>query len=764
MNTVHGLSIASQDVLRPFGAQAPAVTNGALVAAAIALAMSLHATPARAQAVAGQEDTLAEVVITAQHREETMQHVGIPVAALTASDLQDAGVTTTADLTRLVPSVQIYSGGQGSTQAALRGVGNLAGNTYAEQAVAFSLDGSYIPRGESISGNFFDLERVEVLKGPQGTLYGRNSNAGVINLISKKPVIGMQEFDLQAEAGNYDHYGVQGAANLSTGANSALRISGQRIMHSGYFSDGYNDQDEAAARANWLWKPVESVSLLLSADTGRVGGKGTAAGLAPATGNFWDGPSTPGQQARWLAAGAYPVQSDGYVRVENHSYRAQLDWVTSAGTLTVLPSYRTSNEAARHYAAGFAVDFNQTSTAKSFEVRFATPSDRRASGIVGAYYFNEDAGFTLTAHQLGGNPDGSVNLATSFMANNIIPVINTDSKAVFGQGTLKFTDTLRLVAGLRYTKENKSTSGLTKAAPVPVFALVPYTPLYNTLDANKTTGKVGLEYDVRPQSLVYLSYSTGFKAGGFYASPGGTFKPEELTAITLGSKNRFLGDTLQFNVEAYHWKYKDKQVSHLGFLPSGAVDLITDNAGNATMYGIEPELVWLVGHGDRLNVSVQYEHSRYDSFRYPSPAPAAGPGGCATSAGPPPFTIDCSGKSIPNAPEWTGVAGYAHTEMLPNGGSVVGNLSVQYRSSTVSGEEQLPVEKNKSYAMEDFFVTYNHPGEKWSLTAYVYNLSDVNAAQNSFFWGGTPNGVNPVGAITAQAAPRTFGLRVNAKF
>jgi iron complex outermembrane receptor protein len=269
---------------------------------------------------------------------------------------------------------------------------------------------------------------------------------------------------------------------------------------------------------------------------------------------------------------------------------------------------------------------------------------------------------------------------------------------------------------------------------------------------------------VRPESLVYLSYSTGFKAGGFYASPGGTFKPEELTAITLGSKNRFLGDTLQFNVEAYHWKYKDKQVSHLGFLPSGAVDLITDNAGNATLYGIEPELVWLVGHADRLNVSVQYEHSRYDTFRYPSPAPAAGPGGCATSAGPPPFTIDCSGKSVPNAPEWTGVAGYAHTVTLSNGGSLVGNLSVQYRSSTVSGEEQLPVERNKSYTMEDLFLTYNHPGDKWSMTAYVYNLSDANVTQNSFFWGGTPNGVNPVGAITAQGAPRTYGLRVNAKF
>jgi iron complex outermembrane receptor protein len=275
---------------------------------------------------------------------------------------------------------------------------------------------------------------------------------------------------------------------------------------------------------------------------------------------------------------------------------------------------------------------------------------------------------------------------------------------------------------------------------------------------------VGLELDVRPESLVYLSYSTGFKAGGFFASPGGTFKPETLRAYTLGSKNRFRGDTLQFNLDLYRWKYRDKQVSHLGFLPSGAVDLITDNAGNATMYGLEPEMVWLVSKSGRLNVAVQYEHTKYDEFKYLSPAPAPGPGGCSTSGGPPPFTIDCSGRPVPNAPKWSAVAGYNHTFALANGGSLVGDFTVRHRSETISGEEQLPVERNESYTTEDFTLTYQQPGDRWSVAAYVYNLSDEHSTTSSFFYGGTSTGVNAVGPITLQNPPRTYGIRVNLTF
>jgi len=181
------------------------------------------------------------------------------------------------------------------------------------------------------------------------------------------------------------------------------------------------------------------------------------------------------------------------------------------------------------------------------------------------------------------------------------------------------------------------------------------------------------------------------------------------------------------------------------------------------MYGIEPEVVWLATRNDRLSASVQYLHAKYDSFSYLSPAP--GPtGGCPSYAQGAKFVIDCSGYNVPNAPEWAGTVAYNRTFDLPNGDALVGDLSAHYRGSTVSGEEQLPVEHNDAYTTFDFTLSYKSPGDKWSLQGYVYNLTDKNSTSSSFFYGGTPTGVNPVGAITLQNPPRTFGARLNLSF
>jgi iron complex outermembrane receptor protein len=182
------------------------------------------------------------------------------------------------------------------------------------------------------------------------------------------------------------------------------------------------------------------------------------------------------------------------------------------------------------------------------------------------------------------------------------------------------------------------------------------------------------------------------------------------------------------------------------------------------MYGIEPEVVWLATSNDRLSASVQYLNATYDAFVYTSPAP--GPTGGCPSTGPVAgrFSIDCSGYDVPNAPEWTANAAYNRTFDLPNVDELVSDLSGHYRASTVSGEEQLPVERNDAYTTFDFTLSYKNLNGKWTLQGYVYNLTDKNSTSSSFFYGGTPTGVAPVGAITLQNAPRTFGARLNLSF
>jgi len=411
--------------------------------------------------------------------------------------------------------------------------------------------------------------------------------------------------------------------------------------------------------------------------------------------------------------------------------------------------------------------------------------------VVGGYYFNELTGFTLQADQ------------TSFHARNLIPDISTKSLAGFGQGTLNVTDALHLTLGVRYTKEDKSTAGWTTTgfdtdfslahggpppavvppclyftpAPAPTAASPGcYAALSNAISSSKTTWKAGLEYDVNPTSMVYGTVSTGFKAGGFFAAQDGVFKPETLTAFTVGSKNRFMANRLQFNIEGYYWKYKDKQVSHLGPKTDGSLDLITENAGDATMYGIEPELRFMVTENDQLETTVSYEHAKYDNFKYITVAPGpTGPGTCPTSAAGalnvPPFAplvqVNCSGFGIPMTPEWVVTAAYKHTFPLGNGARVTGEISANYRSAQVSGEEQTLSEALPSYTTLDALLGYHATGDAWSVTAFGNNLTNKETYGSSFFTGSVPSltaPVGPVGPTTLVNAPRTFGLRLAAKF
>jgi iron complex outermembrane recepter protein len=752
-----------------------------ILASTMSLSTARADSPSAAQAPDQAPLGLEEIVVTAERREENLQKAPVPISVVSSDQLRNDDVSSQTDLTRIVPSVSIYAGGGGSTQAVLRGVGNFTGNTYAEQAVAFSVDGVYLARGESVSGNFFDLDRVEILKGPQGTLYGRNTNAGAINIITQKPIIGEFAGDAEVEVGNYSKYLIEGALNLPTSDGSALRIAGQRVFHTGYLSDGYDDQDEKDGRATWLWKVTEDLKLSITGSYGDVGGRGSAGVLPAEQHGEFIGPSAGSQQAYWTAAGFNPIEPNGHIEIIDKGASAQIDWSMSLGTLTFLPAYLSMHETNLNYAAGFPLNFDQVSDTTSAEIRLASPTNQPLTWLVGSYYFNENAAFTLQANQ------------TSFDAYDDIPYINTRSYAGFGQATWAMTDGWRLILGARYTKEDKSTSGqitsgfATEYAPPAQFlpACVVYTPtnsacytqLHNSLNESKITWKTGLEYDITSTSMLYGTVSTGFKAGGFYADPGGVYKPESLTAYTIGSKNRFMDNRLEFNAEAYYWRYKDKQVSFLAPVPeTGNLDLITENAGNATLYGFEPEVSYLITEQDRFSTTLAYEHAVYKTFVYTTVAPGpTGPGVCPTSpsngtdtSGTPLVTVNCSGFHLPNAPDWRAVIDYSHTFSLGDKGVIIGDISGQYRSADISAEDQTVAEHLGGYATANAQLTYAAAAGHWKVSAYINNLSNKESYGSAFNLGSVPTilhgPVGPLGPVTLVNPPRTYGLRLNASF
>ena len=237
-----------------------------------------------AQEAAADPGGLEEIIVTAQRREESLQRAAIPVSAVSGDELINASVSDTENLSKLVPSLVIQPAGGSTMNMYLRGVGTLQGNAFGENPVAFNVDGVYIARPTGPVGTFYDLERIEVVKGPQGTLYGRNATGGAVNVLPKRPELGEFSGDVNVEYGNYDALKGSGSLNAPLGESWALRIAGQAVDRSGYLSDDYADEVGEAARVSLLFEPSSTFSTVLVADYFHQGGAGNGSVLMPGLG------------------------------------------------------------------------------------------------------------------------------------------------------------------------------------------------------------------------------------------------------------------------------------------------------------------------------------------------------------------------------------------------------------------------------------------------------------------------------------------------
>jgi iron complex outermembrane recepter protein len=760
-----------------------------LLASTCLVGMFMSANAASAQEAPSAEEAggLQDIIVTAQRREESLQKAAVAVSAVTGDSLVAAGISDTAALGRLVPSLVIAPTGGSGTGFYLRGVGTLQGNAFGENPIAFNYAGVYVARPNAPVGTFYDLERVEVVKGPQGTLYGRNATGGAINVLPKRPQLGTFGGDLSAEYGNYDSKKISGALNVAMGDSFAIRVAGQIVDRDGYLSDGYSDDSGQAARISLLFEPEGNWSVLLTADYFHQGGKGVGGVLAPgaAFGNP-SGFAYPGYAAPALSdriggsdpisiaalraspppAAAFlgngfvaPPKADGFNDNTFYGVSAAIEGDLGFGTLTIIPAYRRSEPNFRFYTFGFLGDVTEIDNQTSIEVRLASKSDQALRYVLGAYYFEEDQKAVNRFFQ------GAIS-DTRFQPN-----LETSSKAVFAQFTYDVTDSVRLVAGGRYTDETKRTD-----TPVQLFG--PAGQTANTrsnasLSASKFTWKAGIEADLGPQSLLYANVATGFKAGGFFVgSVDNSFKPETLTAFTIGSKNRFMDNRLQFNVEAFYWKYKDQQISFVGpvqivpgiFAAGGK----TVNAGNADFYGFEADMQFAVTPQTMFSANVLYNHTKYNSLSYVAISAGGGPlrNGCAVTAdtsspvAPPArlFNVNCAGQTGLNAPEFSGSASLEHTVELGSNLDLVLGARTQFSSSYIVSLEYLPEEKQSGYLQADASVTLKSREDKWSLTGFINNIGNKTIISNAF--------ARPVlqTVYAVVAPPRTYGVRVGFKF
>ena len=776
-----------------------AMLNMGACAAAVALAMPAAAQSAPDPIVPDQvesSDGLAEIVVTAQRRAESLQRAAVAVSAVSGDELISAGVSDPNGLNKVVPSLVVQPAGGSGVNLYLRGVGTLQGNAFGENPIAMNFGGVYVARPTALAGFFYDLERIEVVKGPQGTLYGRNATGGAVNVLPRRP--SLTEFGGEAtfEYGNYDSIKAMAAINLPLGSTVALRLAGQVVNRDGYLSDGYQDEKGEAFRASLLFEPSPQWSALIVADYFNLHGKGMGSVLAPgaAVPAGFAGYAAPslddrvgGSDPRSIAAlrtfaatqfappfcggaGGFitsgcvaPPRDDGYVEGKFFGIAATIEGDLGSATLTAIPAYRSSKSAFVGYVPGFRTESDEDSKQMSFELRLTSNGDGPLRYVVGGYLFNEEQNALNYFYQ--------GDLSTT----RFTPRLRTQSLAAFGQATFAVSNTFRIVAGGRFTKENRSQSTAIASGGRPAPVNPPLgLPFQGDLDFSKFTWKAGIEWDAGPRSLVYANVATGFKAGGFFvaAPPNNTYAPEKLTAYTIGAKNRFLDNRLQVNLEAFYWDYKDQQINFVGPIatPTGiAQGGVTVNAGEARMYGVDLDLRFVVIEGGTLSADVQYLDGRYDSLFYTAISASGAPvrSGCSVSNNrlanpgtPNParlFDIDCSGFPTINSPKWSANIGYE--QEVPLGDlTLVLSARTRLESSRYTNIDFLPEQQQGSYMMSDAHVTLEGPGKRWALTGFVNNIEDETVIGGAF-----QRPVLQTVYVTLRP-PRTYGVRGSVRF
>jgi len=763
---------------------------------------------------------IQDIVVTAQRRSESLQKAAIAVSAIGGDELRNTGITQPTALGNVVPSLQVAPAAGPYNLFYLRGVGNFNGNAFSDSAIAFNFAGVYLGRPSATSGFFYDLERVEVVKGPQGTLYGRNATGGAINVLPQKPQLGAWGGFAGVDVGNYAALRLDAALNVPIGERAAARIAAMRVKHDGYMNDGTDDQDDVGLRGSLRFEPSSAVHLNLIADYFDQDGRGvgmtpllapqgvaTAATISP---DSRIGIFSPQGQAFYTSQRAgllgrpfqpFPSGFQPYLRNNFFGIAGSAEWVSDFGTLTILPSYREGHLNYNSFTPGFQVNAVERNAQTSVEARFATPESKPLRALLGAFYYHD--------HTYGPYGDYASNWNAQYDKDMLL---NTTSKALFGRLTYAVTPDIRLTIGGRQTWEDKDFTGsrvsLTRictAASCPTAPSLPYGPtpaalgafpsvLVPTLGAapygglpdvvnapnviqsatvftnnqarsfGKFTWRAGADWDITPRNLVYASFETGFKAGGFYYSPngaGGSFDPEALQAVTLGSKNRFWGNRVQLNLELFRWKYRNQQISHL-LTVAGVPTFVTENVGRATFQGFELEARFAATAQTTLSADLQYLDASYDQFTFQSPNSNGGVfngTSCPTAGfvGSGAYIIDCGGRRPVNAPEWTLNLGLEQHVPVSFGEFTL-NAKAHYQTATVIGMEFAPVETQGAYWLTDAQINFSLRSSGLSLGLYINNIFDKTLLSQAFPTPGTSF------YATTLRPPRTFGGRVSYKF
>ncbi|BFM14736.1 TonB-dependent receptor [Maricurvus nonylphenolicus] len=721
---------------------------------------------------------LEEVVVTAQKRAESLQEVPAAVSAFGAEDIENAGWGDINQLQHAMPSVAVGGESASRPYVFIRGIGTRKFDIGADGSVGIFVDEIFNARFSSTLTGILDLERIEVLKGPQGTLYGRNTIGGAISMYTKQP---SNEFEgkLKAATGNDGYYLLSGSASGALVEDKLMgRISLASSDEDGVYKDtasGKTDNNRSkSARFTLLATPTDELEFSLTGELNKI--KSDAVLTEPLTADTGIVAVSPLIPAATVAAEVADNQSDrysnaftdpGYLERDNNLLAFKAKWMGDSFDFTAITSRTEEDYQEGRDFDGSALDIwnhyiDQDSTQYSQEFRFSSVDggaftfDDKLQWVTGIYYFTDDA---YRSDSLPFGPDSALSPAMAaivsggalsfpgltYNVSTSVVEIETTSYAVYGQATYAITPDLGLTLGLRYTDDKKefTYSGRTNTPG--------YAPgatnfdVGDTLNFSSTDPRITLDYQVTDDVMVYATYATGYKSGGVQFSVNSaeaaqeSFDEESLTMYEVGLKSMLWNQRLQLNAALYRYNYEDQQVQSI-ISVNGSPTAITQNAGKSNMNGLEVDVVAMLTQNLTMEFGYTYQDAEFDEFSS--------------------IDGDRAGNKMAYAPEHAANIGFNYLIPLADGGEVTLQGQYSWKDDYYFDFDNSEEALQESYGVVNLSAWWDLADGKTRLRAFCNNCGDEEYLNNVTTFPDSLGG----GGRQSWAAPRRYGVEVTYNF
>lgn len=754
--------------------------RAALLIAGVALPLQAQAiaqssgaeSPGETGARENSSSGLDTIVVTAMRRTESLQKVPVSITALTGSTIEKLNIDTTEGLSQYTPSLHIYAEAVGSEKYTIRGIGRTSEDLSADPGVALFLNDVYIPRQAAANLAFFDIERVEVLRGPQGSLYGKNATAGAINVIARQPTddfSGYGEFSY----GSFNRITGKGAVSGPIadgklyGRIAFLTDDRDGIYNNLTTGESANDINTRAARATLKFAPTDKFTATLIGDWAKSKQNGVLKSIIsdvpglpyifftnnPVTGLPRPGvtPPTQEEKRRTARSGVNGRQGiETYGGALNMTYAASaFDIVSITGIRSEKSYNQEDNGRAQEITSYNEVEQDTWSASQELRLVSTAPNEpgdeNRLSWTLGLYAFHEEGSRETDIYR---------NVAPFSGIAGFTQTIDTDALAAFAEAKYRIFDRVSLTAGLRYTTEEKELEVAAVASRIPgVPAAGPVTPFidadYVTSASkrwNRFTPRAILDVYLADGAMMYASVSKGFKSGGFQGQPPAPplrqFSPEDVVNYEAGFKGDLFNSRLQVSAAVFYSDYKNLQLQT--FDVNGAP---TTTAASARSKGVEAEVTALVAPGFTINAGASLIDPEYKDYIAQQPGFSD-----------PAHTFDRSGERLGGVPRYNLFLRADYRHSLGGAGDLIFSGSVVAVEEVVTEFDTLWANE---YAKGDIRLSWESPDGDWMLSGWVKNVTDT-----LYYRGGGPVAKYDTDKIRLGLIndPRTFGFSIRRAF